>query len=66
MSVVESGFVVGAKPNLLLATSYFITFDPDQKLAAITKLFAPKFCAECTGRELHSSNGDAFREKNKI
>ena len=37
-------------------------FDPDPKNVVITKLFAPKFCAECTDRELHSSHGDPFRE----
>ena len=25
-------------------------------------MFAPKFCAECTDRELHSSHGDHFRD----
>ena len=39
---------------------------PIQKNVVITKLFAPKFCAECTGRDLHSSHGDPFREKSKI
>ena len=28
--------------------------------------FAPKFCAECNGRELHGSHGDHFREKSQI
>ena len=28
--------------------------------------FAPKFRAECNGRELHSSHGDPFRKKSKI
>ena len=41
-------------------------FDPDPKNVVIPKLFAPKFCAECTGRELHSSHGDPFRENSKI
>ena len=40
--------------------------DPDPKNVVITKLLAPKFCAECTDRELHSSHGDPFREKSKI
>ena len=35
---------------------------PRPKNVVITKLFAPKFCAECTGRELHSPHGDPFRE----
>ena len=30
------------------------------KNVVITKLFAPKFRAECTDRELHSSHGDHF------
>ena len=37
-------------------------FDPDPKNVVITKLFAPKFCAEWSNRELHSSHGDPFRE----
>ena len=38
-------------------------FDPDpKKKAVITKLFAPKFCAECTDREIPSSDGDHFRD----
>ena len=37
-------------------------FVKNRKNDVITKLFAPKFCAECTGRELHSSHGDPFRE----
>ena len=42
-------------------------FDPDPKtIVIITKLIAPKFCAECTDRELHSSHGDPFREKTEI
>ena len=40
-------------------------FDPDRKNVVITKLFAPKFCAEWSNRELHSSHGDPFREKSK-
>ena len=35
---------------------------PDPKNAIVTKLFAPKFCAECTDRELRSSHGDHFRD----
>ena len=39
-------------------------FDPDpNKNVVITKLFAPKFCAERSNREVHSSHGDPFREK---
>ena len=39
---------------------------PIQKNVVIAKLFAQSFCAECTGRELHSSHGDPFREKSKF
>ena len=28
----------------------------------VTKTFAPKFCAECTDRHIHSSHGDYFRD----
>ena len=35
---------------------------PIPKNAVVTKLFAPKFHAECTDRELHSSHGDHFRD----
>ena len=40
--------------------------DPDPNNVVITKLFVGKFCAECTGRELHSSHGDPFPGKSKI
>ena len=32
------------------------------KNVVVTKLFAPKFCAEWSDREVHSSYGDYFRE----
>ena len=34
---------------------------PIQKNVVVTKLFAPKFCAEWSDREVHSSYGDYFR-----
>ena len=37
-------------------------FDPDPKNVVITKLFAPKFCAEWSNREVHSSHRDHFRD----
>ena len=36
--------------------------DPDPWNLIVTKLFAPKFCAEWSDRELHSSHGDHFRD----
>ena len=39
--------------------------DPDPKNVVITKLFAPKFCAEWSNREVHSSHGDPIRENPK-
>ena len=52
-----------------LTQCFFRFSDPDGKKltpipknAIVTKLFAPKFCAECTDREVHSSHGDHFRE----
>ena len=33
-----------------------------QKNAVVTKMFAPKFCAEWSNREVHSSHGDHFRD----
>ena len=35
---------------------------PIAKNAFVTKLLAPKFCAEWSDREIHSSYGDPFRE----
>ena len=35
---------------------------PIQKNIAVTKTFAPKFCAEWSDREVHSSYGDYFRD----
>ena len=34
---------------------------PIPKNVFATKLLAPKFCAECTDQQLHSSHGDYFR-----
>ena len=48
------------KVNRRFESLNFLT--PIQKRVVITKLFAPKFCAECTDRELHSSHGDPFRD----
>ena len=43
-----------------------LRFDPDPKNVVITKLFAPKFCAEWSNREVHSFHGDPVREKSEI
>ena len=32
------------------------------KSGVVTKMFAPKFCAEWSNREVHSSHGDHFRD----
>ena len=37
-------------------------FDHNPKKIIITKLFAPKFYAECTDRRIHSSHGDHFHD----
>ena len=40
--------------------------DPDGRFPKrniiVIKAFAPKFCAECTDRRIHSSHGDYFRD----
>ena len=38
------------------------TFRPRSQNVVVTKLFAPKFCAELSDRELPSSHGDHFRD----
>ena len=35
---------------------------PIGKSIVVANRFAPKFCAECTDREIHSSYGDPFRD----
>ena len=35
---------------------------PIPKNVAVTKTLAPKFCAECTDRRIHSSHGAYFRD----
>ena len=51
--------------TIFVAISVFMSrapkVDPDPKNVFATKLLAPKFCAECTDQQLHSSHGDYFR-----
>ena len=64
--VERNGFLFGTEPNgFLFWTERNETqppnVDPDPKNGVITKMFAPKFCAEWSCRYIHSSHGDHFR-----
>ena len=53
------------RSTALTATLYVksLNLTTIQQNVVITKVFAPKFCAEWSNRELHSSHGYPFREK---
>ena len=48
-------------PNSVLCHCHLLP-TPIPKNVAVTKTLAPKFCAECTYRRIHSSHGAYFRE----